>query len=173
MSNDTETAMSSTGSVKIPLFKGDGTGVSFEDYWNKLEAGLEYNCLEHCIEAGFKATTKEEIEKEADTTKQEKLEKKYKEDHKARAIIKLSVDRGPLTMIKNCASAFEMVSIWSQLRAASSIELLLSCAQRRSLPNVTFPIFRGGVLTTLSNATLSLGLLSKCKYPRTSLISFL
>ena len=111
MSNDTETAMSSTGSVKIPLFKGDGTGVSFEDYWNKLEAGLEYNCLEHCIEAGFKATTKEEIEKEADTTKQEKLEKKYKEDHKARAIIKLSVDKGPLTMIKNCASAFEMVTI--------------------------------------------------------------
>ena len=56
MSKDTssqEVGLSSTGSVKLFIFHGNGTGVAFQVWYNRLESALEFNYIEQTIKEGF------------------------------------------------------------------------------------------------------------------------
>jgi len=48
-----EVNVSSSGSVKMHVFQGEGKGVTFQEYYNRLESALEFNYLEQTIKPGF------------------------------------------------------------------------------------------------------------------------
>ena len=56
MSEDTssqEVSLSSTGSVKLFIFHGNGTGVAFQVWFNRLESALKFNYIEQTIKEGY------------------------------------------------------------------------------------------------------------------------
>ncbi len=56
MSEDTssqEVGLTSTGSVKLFIFHGNGTGVAFQVWYDRLESALEFNYIEQTIQEGF------------------------------------------------------------------------------------------------------------------------
>ena len=110
MSEDTSTqevGLSSTGSVKLFIFHGNGTGVAFQVWFNRLESALEFNYIEQTIEAGYAVPVSHDA---ADTAGGTEL-KHWKADHRAKANIKLSLGKGPLSLVRGARTAYDMIQI--------------------------------------------------------------
>ena len=110
MSN--QVSLSSSGSIKMHVFSGEDDGIEFEEYYNRLISGLEYNLLEHTLEETFTSPkSKDMIKKGTDGEPDKEETQQYKDDHKARSVIKLTLEKTAFKLCKDCKSAQEMMKI--------------------------------------------------------------
>ena len=110
MSN--QVSLSSSGSIKMHVFSGEDDGIEFEEYYNRLISGLEYNLLEHTLEETFTSPkSKDLIKKGTDGEPDKEETQQYKDDHNARSVIKLTLEKSAFKLCKDCKSAQEMMKI--------------------------------------------------------------
>ena len=110
MSN--QVSLSSSGSIKMHVFSGEEDGIEFEEYYNRLISGLEYNLLEHTLEPSFTSPkSKDLIKKDTNGDPDKEETQQYKDDHKARSVIKLTLEKTAFKLIKDSKSAQDMIKI--------------------------------------------------------------
>ena len=110
MSEDTsnqEVELSSTGSVKLHIFHGNGKGVAFQVWFNRLESALEFNYIGQTIMANYVVPASFEDAEKAGGTEL----KRWKADHRAKANIKLSLGTGPCSLVRNEPTAYKMIQV--------------------------------------------------------------
>ena len=94
------------------VFSGEEDGIEFEEYYNRLISGLEYNLLEHTLEPSFTSPkSKDLIKKDTNGDPDKEETQQYKDDHKARSVIKLTLEKTAFKLIKDCKSAQDMIKI--------------------------------------------------------------
>ena len=92
MSN--QVSLSSSGSIKMHLFSGEEDGIEFEENYNRLISGLEYNLLKHTLDDAFTSPkSKDLIKKDANGDPDKEETQQYKDDHKSRSVIKLTLEK--------------------------------------------------------------------------------
>ena len=107
MSEDTsneEVGLSSSGSVKLHIFHGNGKGVAFQVWFNRLESALEFNYIEQTIMlANYVVPASFEDAKKAGGTDLKHW--------RAKANIKLSLGIGPCSLERNEPTAYKMIQV--------------------------------------------------------------
>jgi hypothetical protein len=95
--------VSSSGAITCKTFKGKEDEFSYEDYKNRITCIFELKEVEEVIEPGFVVP--------ASSTTDADEKKKIKNDRYARTWIKMTTSGNPHYLVKNCATALEMMQM--------------------------------------------------------------